>query len=109
MKPRRILIFSLAYFPRLVAGAEVAVKEITDRIPSSEIEFDMITVRSDRPKTERIGNVLVHRVGMPWYGNANNPIFFISKYLYMPCALWKALRLHAARSYEATWSIMANY
>jgi hypothetical protein len=28
---KRVLIFSLAYFPKHVGGAEVSVKEITDR------------------------------------------------------------------------------
>jgi len=38
---KRVLIFSLAYYPNLVGGAEVAIKEITDRL-GSEYEFDMI-------------------------------------------------------------------
>ena len=29
---QKILIFSLAYYPNFVSGAEAAVKEITDRI-----------------------------------------------------------------------------
>ena len=51
-----------SFFP-FVGGAEVAVKEITDRI--SDIEFDMITARMDRklPKFERVGNVNVYRMG----------------------------------------------
>ena len=38
----RILIFSTAYYP-FVGGAEVSIKEITDRIP--DIQFDLITAR----------------------------------------------------------------
>ena len=38
----RILIFSLAYYPQ-VGGAEVALKEITDRIP--DIEFHLLTLQ----------------------------------------------------------------
>jgi len=37
-KEKKILIFSTAYYP-YVGGAEVAVKEITDRI--KDVEFDM--------------------------------------------------------------------
>ena len=61
MKPR-ILIFSTAYFP-LVGGAEVAVKEITDRL--SELEFVMLTakLKPELPNIEKIGNVEVHRIG----------------------------------------------
>ena len=56
--PKRVLIFSLAYFPKHVGGAEVAIKEITDRISPQDIEFHMITLRFDStlPKVEKIGN-----------------------------------------------------
>jgi glycosyltransferase involved in cell wall biosynthesis len=59
---QRVLIFATAYFP-LVGGAEVALKEVTDRIP--DIEFDLICarLRSGLSSTEKIGNVTVHRVG----------------------------------------------
>ncbi|HYC83409.1 MAG TPA: glycosyltransferase family 4 protein [Candidatus Paceibacterota bacterium] len=58
----RALIFSTAYFPH-VGGAEVAIKEITDRLPSWE--FDLVTARLERrlPLRERVGNVTVYRVG----------------------------------------------
>lgn len=62
---KRVLIFSLAYYPRFVSGAEVAIEEITDRISPTDIEFHMITLRFDRaePPEELIGNVHVHHVG----------------------------------------------
>jgi glycosyltransferase involved in cell wall biosynthesis len=106
---RRILIFSLAYYPRFVGGAEVAVKEITDRISSDDVEFDMITMRTEPLKVERIGNVTIHRVGFQWKGGTHSFFLYILKYLWMPLALVKALQLHATRRYDATWSIMANY
>src|SRR3989344_2837510 len=61
---KRVLIFSLAYSP-YAGGAEIAIKEITDRIDPKEYSFDMITLRFDRnlPKVQRIGNVTVHRIG----------------------------------------------
>jgi hypothetical protein len=64
-KPLKILIFSLAYFPNMVGGAEVAIKEITDRIQSEEIDFSMVTLRYDSslPKYEKIGNIKIHRIG----------------------------------------------
>src|ERR1700679_1168574 len=87
-KPRRILIFSFAYYPRFVGGAEVAIKEITDRIAPSDVDFALIALplESSLPTTEKIGNVTVHRVGysvsrqfstdsLPWYLHLN-------KYLY---------------------------
>ena len=59
---KKLLIFSMAYHPH-VGGAEVAIKEITDRI--ADIEFHMVTMRFSRtePEVEKIGNVLVHRIG----------------------------------------------
>lgn len=61
---KRVLIFSLSYFPKHVGGAEVAVKEITDRI--SDIEFHVVTNRFDSTlaKEEKLGNVMVHRIGL---------------------------------------------
>lgn len=115
MKKRRILIFSLVYYPRFIGGAEVAVKEITDRISSEQIEFDMVTLRLDSklPKYEKVGNIHVHRVGwamkqkhssdsLPWYLHFN-------KYALPFVAFFKACSLHRIRTYDATWSIMATY
>ncbi len=109
IKPRRVLIFSLVYYPRFVGGAEVAVKEITDRISPEEVEFDMITLRTSPARLERVGNINVHRVGFEWKGGTRSPLLYVLKYLYMPLALFKALRLNGTRRYDSTWSIMANY
>lgn len=113
--PRRVLVFSFAYYPRFVGGAEVAVKEITDRIDEKDIEFDLIALRisSDLPRFERIGNVNVHRIGfsaktskspdsLPWHLHLN-------KYLYPFLAASKAELLHKTKKYDAVWAIMANY
>lgn len=107
----KILIFSLVYYPRFIGGAEVAVKEITDRIPASEIEFDMITLRKHAPAFERIGNVNVYRVGIPWSGarTHSSKLFPLSKILYTPLAALKAFSLYRANRYDMTWSIMASY
>ena len=110
MKAKKVLIFSFAYYPRLIGGAEVAVKEITDRIQPSDIVFDMITLRKDAPSFERIGNVNVYRVGFPWVSTNNNSKFLrIFKYPYILLAFLKATRLHKKNNYDAIWSIMANY
>lgn len=112
--PKRVLIFSLAYFPRFVGGAEVAIKEITDRISPADIEFHMVTLRFDStlPKVEQVGNVLVHRIGF----TATNPTMddlkkfplFLNKYLYQALAPLYALRLHAKYRYDGTWAMMAH-
>ena len=89
----RILIYSVAYFP-VEGGAEIATKEITDRI--GDIEFDMVTLRHDprHPSRERIGNVDVYRVDS-------------SKIGFPLRAAWFGIRLHRERKYDAVWSIMA--
>jgi len=113
-----VLIFSLAYIP-FIGGAELAVKEITDRIgsprfdnrveageisakggPASGWEFDLVTVNLDgkQPTTERIGNITVHRVGR---GR-------MSKYFFPITALRFATQLHRQKKFDIAWAIMAN-
>ncbi len=101
-KPRKILIFSLVYYPRHVGGAEVAVKEITDRIDSSEASFDMIALNGGgEVAEERIGNVTVHRV--------LSSVGTFQKLLFPFAAYSKAKKLHRMNSYDMTWAIMASY
>lgn len=97
---KKILIFSLAYYPTFASGAEVAIKEITDRISESDIEFHMITLLFDRaqPREERIGNVFVHRIG---FGGG-----YLSKMLYIPLAALKARALHTELRFDGMWSVM---
>ena len=60
--PIRILILTTAYLPQ-VGGSELAIKNITERLP--EISFDLITSRPSKnlPEYEKIGNINVYRVG----------------------------------------------
>src|SRR3989344_2817324 len=97
---KRILIFSLAYYPNFVSGAEAAIKEITDRIDPSDIEFHMATLLFDKKalREERIGNVHVHRVG---FGCA-----YLSKIIFIPLAALKARALNRALHIDAVWSMM---
>lgn len=94
---KRVLIVSLAYYPR-VGGAEVAIKEITDRI--SDVEFEMVTLQfGGAPKKEQMGRVLVHRVG---FGPA-----YLSKILFVPLAAICAWQLHRARPFDGAWAMMS--
>jgi glycosyltransferase involved in cell wall biosynthesis len=97
MSAKRILIFSLAYHP-VVGGAEVAIKELTDRLV--DYEFDMVTLRfsSAHHESERIGNVNVYRLGNG--GSYINKMFFIIR------AAIKGLSLHRDRKYTAFWAMM---
>ncbi|MFH1662130.1 MAG: glycosyltransferase family 4 protein [Candidatus Falkowbacteria bacterium] len=97
---KKVLIFSTAYYP-FIGGAEVAVKEITDRI--KDAEFDMITARMDPklPKFEKIGNINAHRIGI---GCPKCDKYFLAfrghKF---------AKKLHQKNNYNSIWSIMASY
>lgn len=110
-RPKRILVFSLAYSP-LWGGAELAVKEITDRIEPDRFSFEMITVRFDSvlPKKERIGNIIVHRVGpgkpSPTAEEMLRFPLYFSKVLYPVRAFFKAVSLQHAQRFDALWSIM---
>ncbi|MDE2079553.1 MAG: NAD-dependent epimerase/dehydratase family protein [Patescibacteria group bacterium] len=113
-KGKLVLIFSLAYFPKHVGGAEVAIKEITDRISPDKIEFHMVTLRFDStlPKVERIGNVLVHRIGFtrqePSMADLKASPLKWNKYLYQALAPFYALRLHWKYHYDGVWAMMAH-
>ncbi|MEN9558300.1 MAG: hypothetical protein RL141_669 [Candidatus Parcubacteria bacterium] len=95
----RILIFSTAYFP-LVGGAEVAMKEITDRIQG--VSFDLICakIRPGLLDMEQIGNITVHRVG---FGH------WIDKFLLPVWGAWRAVQLVPASDIRVIWSLMASF
>src|SRR3990167_10381675 len=100
---KRILIFSLTYHP-FVGGAEVAIKEITDRLEPSEFAFDMITLRFDSnlPRVEKMGNVTVHRIGFSSPGakvsDRSMPfVCKVAKVLFPVTAFLKALALSRQR------------
>ena len=113
---KRILIFSLVYYPNFIGGAEVAIKEITDRL-GDDFEFDMVTLRLDRnlPKMEKIGNVTVYRVG--WTSGSHKqvspdslPKFLdLNKYAMLLTAFAKGVALSRKHNYSILWSIMATY
>ena len=111
---KRVLIFSLTYHP-FIGGAEVALKEITDRLDPSEFEFDMITLRFDSnlPRVEKMGNVLVHRIGFSALGakvsDRSMPLRCkISKALFPVAAYFKALSLDRKKHFDIAWAMMAN-
>lgn len=93
---KRILIFSTAYLP-FVGGAEIAVKEITDRLP--QYEFVMVTakIKKDLPDVENVGNVQVHRIGV---GSSWDKISLVVDGPRLAATLGK---------FSGVWSIMASY
>ncbi|MFA5838628.1 MAG: glycosyltransferase family 4 protein [Candidatus Paceibacterota bacterium] len=109
---KKILIFSTTYFP-FVGGAEIAVKEITNRI--KDIQFDMITLRFDSklPKFEKIGNINVYRISFakksPTMPDLLKFPLKLNKFLFPLLAYCKACSLNKKNKYDATWSIMAAF
>lgn len=105
MNPKKILIFSTAYYP-FVGGVEVSVKEITDRIPG--IQFDLITARLDSKVSkaafdipERVGNVNVYRVGFGFKT--------LDKILLPFWGAFRAIKLDNKNHYDFYWCIMATF
>ena len=101
----------MAYHP-FIGGAEVAIKEITDRVSPRDIEFHMITLRynSTFPSVEHVRNILVHRVG-PGFKNTtirdtHKSIFYPLKALFVPLAVLTALKLHRMHRYDGFWAMM---
>lgn len=111
---KRVLIFSLNYYPRFIGGAEIAIKEITDRISPEDIEFHMLTLRFDSvlPKVEQIGNVLVHRIGFarrsPSIADLKRFPLHLNKYWFQLVAHRAAARLHRKHRYDGIWAMMAH-
>lgn len=110
---KRILIFSLAYLP-FVGGAEIAVREILQRLPS-DYRCDLITLRfnSALPRQETIGNLTVHRIGFsrsaPSMADMRRFPLHLVKYWYPFGALLHASQLHKKNPFSVSWCIMANY
>lgn len=101
MRPmaKRVLIFSTAYLP-LIGGAELAVKELTDRL--TDFDFDLITAKIDPnlPSEEQVGRVRVYRLG---WGNSLDKLllaFYGGRF---------GAQLHGQNKYEATWGVMASF
>ncbi|HVM90439.1 MAG TPA: glycosyltransferase family 4 protein [Verrucomicrobiae bacterium] len=92
---KRVLIFSTAYLP-LMGGAEVAIREITDR--ATDFDFDLVCakLKPGLASREIIGRVRVHRLG---FGQT------IDKYLLPLLAPVYALRFKP----DLIWSMQASY
>ena len=104
----------MSYYPRFVGGAEVAVKEITDRIHESLYEFHLITLRYDRnlARYEKIGNVHVYRIGFsataPSFADLRKMPLRVNKIIYQvwaPCIAWW---LHRKVKFDGVWAMLAH-
>jgi glycosyltransferase involved in cell wall biosynthesis len=111
---KKILIFSLAYYPKHIGGAEVAIKEITDRLPTEEFEFHLLCNRFDStlPTEEVVGNVYVHRIGLttknPTMADLRKWPLHFNKILYQWQAFSEAKKLHQKYLFHGVWAMMAH-
>lgn len=99
----KILLLSSAYLPH-IGGSELAIKNITDRLP--DFEFDLITARLDKktPKHEKMGNVSVFRVG-----GALSLTWFLLPKNFLPLSIfWKARQLLKNNKYIAVHAYQAS-
>ena len=106
---KNVAIFSLAYTP-FVGGAELAIKEITDRLPS-DFKFICFTKKFDKKwkDRERLGNVSVVRLGLggtktkDYYGGPWGKIIYVIR-------AWRmAEAMHKKEPFSAVWGMMAAY
>ncbi len=100
MNTKKILIFGTSYYP-FVGGAEVTIKEITDRI--SDFKFDLITAKRKHnlPKFEKMGNVNVYRLGIG--------ISVLDKFLLPFWGAFKAISLNRKNNYSYYWCMMVTF
>jgi len=111
---KRILIFSLAYYPKFIGGDAVAIKEITNRIDPDDIEFHMVTLRFDKalPRQEKVGNVTIYRI---CFARSNVviadfkkfPLYYV-KVIFQFSAAFKGILLHIKYKYDGIWAMMAH-
>ncbi|PIQ92578.1 MAG: hypothetical protein COV70_00245 [Parcubacteria group bacterium CG11_big_fil_rev_8_21_14_0_20_39_22] len=97
---KKVIIFSTNYLPN-IGGAEVAVKEITDRILQSDFSFVLITprYRPDLLNYEKIGSREVYRVG---FGTS------LDKWFFLLSGFFLATKLNKKHNFSIAWSIMAS-
>lgn len=107
--PKKILIFSHAYFPKWVGGAEIALQEITNRINSDDFEFHLITLGATEPSVEKMGNIFVHRIALFDKYTYRGMLHKLAKYLFIFAAFFKGIQLQRKHKFDAFWTLMATY
>lgn len=115
---KKILIFSLNYYPKYVGGAEVAIKEIVQRVLTGQekdnYEFHMITLRfdSDLPRYELLHGIHIHRIGFTKknasIADLKNTWLKYNKYYFQFFAFVHAINLHRKLRFDAIWAMMAH-
>ncbi|MEK7121305.1 MAG: glycosyltransferase family 4 protein [Patescibacteria group bacterium] len=104
LQKSRVLMLTTAYLPQ-VGGSELAIKNITDRLPS--ICFDLITSRFSKNilEYEKMGSVNVYRVG----GSFGLSSFLLPKNFFPIAVFFKACQLIRKHgSYDAIHAYQAS-
>ena len=96
---KRVLIFSTTYLPN-IGGAEVAIREITDRLPDYEFELICARLETKFQRKELMGRVLVHRLG---FGHK------LDKLLVPFWGLIKIWQINRKRKINLFWPVMVTY
>ncbi len=100
-----IAVFSFAYAP-FEGGAEIAVREITRRLPT--FFFTVFTAKFDHKNSsrERDGNVEIFR-----FGRARRRRYgiLLKKISYIFQSWQEAERQHRQRRFDLIWAVMASY
>ena len=85
----------------MIGGAEVAVKEITDRLPDFAFDLICARIKKDLPAQEKVGQVNVYRLG--------SGCGWLDKFLLPWRGARLAGRLQKEKNYDAIWTIMASF
>jgi len=98
---KKILIFSTDDFLPPAGGAEIAISEITKRLPEFEFDFFCARIRKNTSVFEKVNNVNIYRIGLG--------IPKIDKYLLAFFGHRRALKIHKKTPYNLVWAVMASY
>jgi glycosyltransferase involved in cell wall biosynthesis len=98
---KKVLIFSTDDFVPPTGGAEIAIGEITKRLPGFEFDLFCARIRKNTSKFEKIDNVNIYRLGLG--------IPKLDKALLMTLGERQALKIHKKEPYQLVWSVMASY
>lgn len=76
------------------------MKEVTNRLPGRELHLVCAKIQPGLKRTEKIGNVTVHRCG---FGRP------VDKFLLPILGVMRAVRIAKTKDVDCVWSLMASY
>lgn len=97
----RIVVFTTDDFLPPAGGAEVALGEIMKRLPDVDFDIHCAKLFAGRPRTQQVGNALIHRYGFAWG--------IVDKFLFLLQSPFVVARAHRQKKYDVAWSMMASW